>query len=516
MKIFLGAELFFESLYKLGIKTIFGLPGGYVLKIYDVMPAYAKKINHILTRHEQAATHMADGFSRASGLPGIILCTSGPAATNTVTGISTAYMDSVPVLIFTGQVPTPFLGSDAFQEADHIGITRSTTKHNTLVRKTIDLPKAIAEALHISNTGRKGPVLVDMPKDVLLGESQFRIPKKINLPNYIDEPKISQKSLRDFKIKLKKSKKPLLIFGRGACYQENTKNISFILKKFKIPSLTSLLSLGLVKSDVSFGMIGSSGSYASSKLIEDSDHIISVGCDINKILAKNSLKKKEMTIVDIDKTQLDPLTKKHLNINSSSVSFLNFMAKDIDSYEAEWSADFLLDIKSGNKKLENKEISKNKKAYIFSKISDILGKKAVICSDFSHEDVNLQQFYKFNDYRNNILSGGTGTPGYGFPAAIGATFSRPKAKVVSISSGTNFQFNMQEMIVALEQGLDLTIIVLNDKYLKKSLKYKGPDYKSLAESFGAKAYQCNFDSKIDSNLKKTLNLKGLVLLEIRI
>ena len=371
MKKFLGAELFFESLYKLGVKTIFGLPGGYVLKIYDVMPAYAKKINHILTRHEQAATHMADGFSRASGLPGIILCTSGPAATNTVTGISTAYMDSVPVLIFTGQVPTPFLGSDAFQEADHIGITRSTTKHNTLVRKAIDLPKAIAEALYISNTGRKGPVLVDMPKDVLLAESQFRIPKKINLPNYIDEPKISQKSLRDFKAKLKKSKKPLLIFGRGACYQENIKKISFILKKFKIPSLTSLLSLGLVGSDVSFGMIGSSGSYASSKLIHDSDHLISVGCDISKILPKKSFKKKEMTIVDIDKTQLDPAIKQCLNIYSSSVTFIDFMAKDIGLYEAEWSADFLANMRARNKEDEDNKISRNKKASIFNKISDI-------------------------------------------------------------------------------------------------------------------------------------------------
>ena len=168
MKKYLGAELFFESLYKLGIRIIFGLPGGYVLKIYDVMPSYSKKIKHILTRHEQAATHMADGFARASNLPGVIHCTSGPAATNTVTGIATAHIDSVPVLIFTGQVPVPFLGSDAFQEADHIGITRSCTKHNTLVRKTIDLPTAIAEALHISSTGRKGPVLVDMPKDCLL------------------------------------------------------------------------------------------------------------------------------------------------------------------------------------------------------------------------------------------------------------------------------------------------------------------------------------------------------------
>jgi acetolactate synthase-1/2/3 large subunit len=516
MKKFLGAELFFESLHGLGIKTIFGLPGGYVLKIYDVMPSYASKINHILTRHEQAATHMADGFSRASGLPGIILCTSGPAATNTVTGISTAYMDSVPVLIFTGQVPTPFLGSDAFQEADHIGITRSCTKHNTLVRKTKDLPRAIAEALHISNTGRKGPVLVDMPKDVLLGESEFNLPKKISLPNYIEEPKISKKVLNSFKSKLLRSKKPVLVFGRGACYQENLKNIVKILKNFNIPALTSLLSLGVVDSKVSFGMIGAAGSYASSRLIEDSDHIISVGCDIRKILPKSSLIKKEMTIVDIDSTQLDPLLKKNLNINCSSISFIEYLSKDIGNYKTEWGNKYLSQLRIKNNEAEVEEVSKDSKASIFRILSNLLGKSTVICSDFSYKDVNLQRFYKFSDYRNNILSGGNGTPGYGFPAAIGAKFSRPKSKVVSISTGTNFQFNMQEMIVALEQKLDLTIIVLNDKYSNKSMKYKGPDYKSLAESFGAKGYQFNFDSKIEKNLKKTLHVKGLVLIEVRI
>ena len=238
MKKFLGAELFFETLHKLGIKTIFGLPGGYVLKIYDVMPSYAKKINHILTRHEQAATHMADGFSRASGLPGIILCTSGPAATNTVTGISTAYADSVPVLIFTGQVPTPFLGSDAFQEADHIGITRTCTKHNTLVRKTIDLPKAIAEALYISNTGRKGPVLVDMPKDVLIGESVFNFPKNVKISSYEDSVNLKSTEYKNFMNAFKNSKKPLFILGRGACSSSSKKYIIKLLKKFKSPALT--------------------------------------------------------------------------------------------------------------------------------------------------------------------------------------------------------------------------------------------------------------------------------------
>ncbi len=305
-----------------------------------------------------------------------------------------------------------------------------------------------------------------------------------------------------------------MVFGRGSCYKENKKNISLFLKKYNIPSLTSLLSLGLVDSKDSFGMVGPHGSYSSSKLLEETDHLISVGCDIRKILRKKDLLKKNMTIVDIDKTVLDSSDKNNLSINISSINFIDFMLKNIGPYNTEWTHSFLKGLKNENVKKENKEISKNKKAFIFRKLSDILGDDVILCSDFSYDDVNLQQFYKFNDYKNSVLSGGNGTPGYGFPAAIGAKFSRPKNKVVSISSGNNFQFNMQEMIVALEQKLDLTVIVLNEKSSNKNLKYKGPDFKLLAESFGAKAYQFSFDSKIESNLKKTLNLKGLILIEV--
>ncbi|MGH7889054.1 MAG: thiamine pyrophosphate-binding protein, partial [Thermodesulfobacteriota bacterium] len=180
----IGAEMFFRTLIDQGVDVIFGLPGGYVLKVYDVMPKFANSIKHVLSRHEQGATHMADGYARASGRPGVVLCTSGPAATNTVTGIATAQMDSSPVVVFTGQVPTPYLGSDAFQEADHIGITRPCTKHNYLVRKTADLPRAMKEAFHIATTGRPGPVLVDMPKDVLIGEDEFVIPEELNIRGY--------------------------------------------------------------------------------------------------------------------------------------------------------------------------------------------------------------------------------------------------------------------------------------------------------------------------------------------
>lgn len=517
MKKFIGAELFFESLYNLGIRIIFGLPGGYVLKIYDVMPSYASKVKHILTRHEQAATHMADGFSRASGLPGIILCTSGPAATNTVTGISTAYMDSVPVLIFTGQVPTPFLGSDAFQEADHIGITRSCTKHNTLVRKTKDLPKAMAEALYISTTGRKGPVLVDMPKDVILGESDFKIPNKIKLSSYDENPTLIKRDLNSLKARLSKSKKPLLILGRGSCEDENIKNIKAFIRRFKIPTLTSVMALGLVEdSDYCFGMLENDITSVSYELIEQSDNIIVVGCDLNKIIPKAVLKNKKLTIVDIDKAMMNPTVESNLNIYCSSTSFFEKTKDELEPLEFEWEKEYLSKLLSKNLLNNKKVISKNKKAAIFAMLSELLKGEAVVCSDFSYEDVNLQKFIKFNNYKNNILSGGNGTPGYGFPAAIGAKFSRPKSKVISISSGNNFQFNMQEIIVALEQKLDLTIIVLNERFSDKKAKYKGPNFKSIGESFGAKSFQFNMDASLKSNLSKSLNRKGVVLIEVRI
>ncbi len=513
MKKFLGAELFFETLHKLGIKTIFGLPGGYVLKIYDVMPSYAKKINHILTRHEQAATHMADGFSRASGLPGIILCTSGPAATNTITGISTAYADSVPVLIFTGQVPTPFLGSDAFQEADHIGITRTCTKHNTLVRKTIDLPKAIAEALYISNTGRKGPVLVDMPKDVLIGESTFNFPKSVKISSYDDNIKLKNTEYKNFINAFKISKKPLFILGRGACSSDSQKHMRKILKKFKSPALTSILALGLISgSEYNCGVLDYDSSSISKNLIEESDLIISIGCDLPKIINIKKLQNKFIANINIDKVDLNVLNGSDINLHSDSSEFIKTLS-DENQIDFDWTDNEINEIRNNYKRNIKKEIDSNKKAKIFSLISNICPKDTIYCSDFSYDEVNLQKFLEISDYKNNLMSGGNGTPGYGFPAAIGATFSRPKSKVISISSGKNFQFNMQEMIVAVEQKINLTIVVINDS---SDEKYPGPNYKLLAESFNVRATRTKISTLSEKDLKKFLDYKGVTLIEILI
>ena len=513
MKKFLGAELFFETLHKLGIKTIFGLPGGYVLKIYDVMPSYAKKINHILTRHEQAATHMADGFSRASGLPGIILCTSGPAATNTVTGISTAYADSVPVLIFTGQVPTPFLGSDAFQEADHIGITRTCTKHNTLVRKTIDLPKAIAEALYISNTGRKGPVLVDMPKDVLISESVFNFPKNVKISSYEDSVNLKSTEYKNFMNAFKNSKKPLFILGRGACSSGSKKYIIKLLKKFKSPALTSILALGLIsESQYNCGVLDYSSSTISKNLIEEADLIVSIGCDLPKIINIEKLQNKLVANINIDKVDLNVVNRNDINLHSDSTEFMKVLS-DENIIDFDWTDEEIGQIQKNYKINIKKEINLNKKAKIFSLISEICPKDTIYCSDFSYDDVNLQKFLEISDYKNNLMSGGNGTPGYGFPAAIGATFSRPKSKVVSISSGKNFQFNMQEMIVAVEQKINLSIVVINDTTHEK---YPGPNYKLLAESFNVRATRTKISSLSKKYMKKFLDYKGVTLIEILI
>ncbi len=517
MKKFLGAELFFESLYDLGIRTIFGLPGGYVLKIYDVMPSYSKKINHVLTRHEQAATHMADGFSRASGLPGIILCTSGPAATNTITGITTAYSDSVPVLVFTGQVPTPFLGSDAFQEADHIGITRSCTKHNTLVRKTVDLPKAIAEALFISNTGKKGPVLVDMPKDVLISESEYKMPKEVKIKSYSPKVPLKNSEYESFRKVLTASKRPLLIFGKGACSDFNKKLISKFLNKSKLPAMSSIMSLGLIDgtNKFNFGVVGEGGSAVSEDLINKADLIVSVGCDLIKIVPESNLKSKDIVVVNIDKANFNARTKGNMNIHTDSDNFIEKLSAE-KGLSFEWEADNLQKLREKYLNSQEKEAKTNKRAGIFKLISNLSPKNSVFCSDFSYEDVILQKFLSVSDFKDSILSGGNGTPGYGFPAAIGATFARPKSKVISISSGINFQFNMQELIVTLEQKIDLTIVVLNEKKNKQK-KYSGPDYKSLGESFGVKSHQLSYNDKnFENNFKKFFNHKGTALIEILI
>ncbi len=536
----IGAEMFFETLLHQGIDVVFGLPGGYVLKVYDVMPKYLDRMKHVLARHEQGATHMADGYARASGRPGVVLCTSGPAATNTVTGIATAQMDSSPIVVFTGQVPLPYLGSDAFQEADHIGITRPCTKHNYLVRETRELPKAMLEAFHIAGSGRPSPVLVDMPKDVLIGEDEFIIPEDINIRGYKPVTKGHPGQIKKAVELMLAAKKPLIFGGGGLIWSDASAELIEFAHRLQIPVTSTLMGLGAYPSDdpLYISMLGMHGSYAANMAVHESDLVISIGARFDDRATGGNFEKfapnAKIIHIDIDPATID----KNINVDCPIVGdakevliqILELLPSEIKLNRKKW----LSQIKDWDKKhpmTYNQNGDKILTTYVIDTLSKITNGEAIIVSDVGQHQMWVAQFYKFKRPRTHITSGGLGTMGFGFPAAMGAKFARPNETVISVCGDGSFQMNFQELATAVENDMDLKIIVLNNRHHGmvrqwQTMFYEGnysasyfevlPDFVKLAESFGARGLRIERPENLESSLKEGLSMEGVVLMEIMV
>lgn len=536
----IGAQMFFETLLDQGIDVVFGLPGGYVLKVYDVMTGYEDRIKHVLARHEQAATHMADGYARASGKPGVVLCTSGPAATNTVTGIATAQMDSSPIVIFTGQVPTQYLGSDAFQEADHIGITMPCTKHNYLVRRTADLPKIMKEAFHIATTGRPSPVLVDMPKDVLLGEDELNIPKDVNIRGYKPNLKGNKAQIKRAVELIKKAKKPLIFGGGGIIIANATKELYDFVQRLQVPVCLTLMGLGAYPANdpLYVNFLGMHGSYAANMAVHDSDLIIAIGARFDDRATGGNFEKfaPNANIIHID---IDPATiDKNIHVDCPIVGdakiilqqLMEALPADIDTDRKEW----LSQIDDWDKKhpLTFKQNGdKIQTTFAIDMLSNITKGNAIIVSDVGQHQMWLAQFYKFQRPRTWINSGGLGTMGFGFPAAMGAKFARPEEQVIAVCGDGSFQMNFQELATAVENHMDLKIVLFNNQHHGMVRQWQTmffnnnysaskfevlPDFVKLAESFGAKGLRASKPEELEATFKEGLNTDGVVLMEIMV
>ncbi len=535
----IGAEMFFETLLAEGVDVVFGLPGGYVLKVYDVLPKYEKRgLKHVLSRHEQGATHMADGYARASGRPGVVLCTSGPAATNTVTGIATAQMDSSPVVIFTGQVPTPYLGSDAFQEADHIGITRPCTKHNTLVRRTRDLPRAVKEAFYIASTGRPGPVLVDMPKDVLVGEDEYVLPEEVSIRGYKPYPKPHLGQIKKALSLLRDSKRPVIFGGGGLIWADASEELIEFAHRFQIPVTTTLMGLGAYPSadPLFISMLGMHGSYAANMAVHESDLIISIGARFDDRATGGNFERfapnAKIVHIDIDPSTIDKNIKVHCPIVGDAKQVLRLMLElspaDLEVDRKEWFASIERWQREHPLTYQQSD-TKIKTSWAVALLSDLTGGDAVIVTDVGQHQMWVAQFYKFQRPRTHITSGGLGTMGFGFPAAIGAKFARPDERVIAVCGDGSFQMNMQELCTAVEHDLDLKIIVFNNRHHGmvrqwQTLFFDGnysssyfevlPDFVKLAEAFGAKGMRCVRPEELEPTLREALSTPGVVLVEV--
>ena len=528
-----GAEIFIQSLIKEGVEVIFGYPGGVVLSIYDAL--YDSPIRHVLTRHEQAAAHAADGYARATGKVGVCIATSGPGATNLVTGIATAYMDSVPIVAFTGQVPTSIVGTDAFQEADIVGITRPITKHNYLVKDVNELARTIKEAFHIARTGRPGPVLIDLPKDVIGSVGEFKYPERVELLGY--KPTYSGnigQVIRACK-EIVRAKRPVIYAGGGIIISQATEELRKLAEKTQIPVTTTLLGLGGFPADhpLFLGMLGMHGTYYANMAVTNADLLIAIGTRFDdRVTGKiDEFAPKALIIhVDIDPSSISKNIKVHIPIVGDAKDVIKKMLNELDKYENQWEAirkDWLKQIEYWKENYPLTYVNSNKvikPQYVIEKIWELTKGDAIITTEVGQNQMWTSQFYKFNQPRRLLSSGGLGTMGYGFAAAIGAQIGCPDKIVFDIAGDGSFQMNIQELATAVQNRLPIKIAILNNQFLgmvrqwqelfynkrySESCLVNSPDFVKIAEAYGAVGLRAREPAEVVPVLEKALSIKDV-------
>ncbi|MFN3407041.1 MAG: biosynthetic-type acetolactate synthase large subunit [Caldimicrobium sp.] len=537
-----GAKMIVEALKREGVEVIFGYPGGAVIDIYDELYK-TQEIHHVLVRHEQGAAHAADGFARSTGKVGVALVTSGPGATNTITGIATAYMDSIPVVILTGQVPTKLIGNDAFQEVDTTGITRPITKHNFLVKKIEALPNILKAAFYIAKTGRPGPVLVDIPKDIQQSKGEFNYPEEIHLrsynPNY--EPHMKQIE-RAYQL-LEQAERPVFLIGGGVISSGASEEVKELAEKLHLPVTMTLMGLGGFPGDhdQSLGMLGMHGTYYANMAVANCDVLLAVGARFDdRVTGKVDAFAPNAKIIHID---IDPTSiQKNVPVDvpivgdcKRSLERLLEIIKSVGKPKKYWKERFKewweqIDIWRRRYPLTYKEDPNYiKPQFVIEKLYELTKGEAIVCTEVGQNQMWAAQFYKFKYPRTLITSGGLGTMGFGFPAAIGAQMGNPGKIVIDVAGDGSIQMNIQELATAMDQKLPIKILILNNGYLGmvrqwQELFYERrysavkfitqPDFVKLAEAYGAVGIRITKPQEVEPTLKKALSMDKLVILDI--
>ncbi len=535
-----GAQILMEVLKDEGVDTIFGFPGGAVIDIYDELAK--TDIRHILVRHEQGAVHAADGYARAGGKVGVCLVTSGPGATNTVTGIASAYMDSIPVVIITGQVPTSLIGNDAFQEVDIVGITRPCTKHNYLVQSTEDLARIIKEAFYLAQSGRPGPVLVDLPKDVVKGKIDYVPQKDVKLKSYNPTYQPNMKQLRKVVELIEQAEKPVIFAGGGIILSKASEELTKLARKTRMPVTTSLMGLGAFPGTdpLWLGMIGMHGTYRANMSTGACDLMIAVGVRFDdRVTGKTDSFASQSKIVhiDIDPTSIRkniPVTIPVVGDCNTSLKHLNQLIDQIDlgdiSTKRKPWLDQIEQWKSTNP-LAYKQQDTIKPQYVIEKLYEITNGDAIITTEVGQNQMWAAQYYHFDSPNHFITSGGLGCMGFGLPAAIGAQIACPDKLVVDVAGDGSIQMNIQEMAVAVQCCLPVKVVVLNNSYLGmvrqwQELFYEkryacthmdhAPDFVKLAEAYGAVGLRATKPEEVESVLKEGLSIAQPVIMDFRV
>ena len=543
MKQITGAQAVVQCLREEDVKTIFGYPGGAVIDLYDTLME-ATDIEHILVRHEQAAVHAADGYARVTGKVGVALLTSGPGATNGVTGIATAYLDSIPIVVLTGQVPTPLIGNDAFQEVDIVGITRPCTKHNFLVNKKEELVQVLREAFHIARSGRPGPVLVDLPKDLLNSLVPFEEKTVIEMhnyqPTYEPHPDQIAKACR----LIMEAKKPVLYVGGGVILSDAYRELREVAIKLDIPVTMTLMGLGAFPGnhELSMGMLGMHGTYTANMAVSQCDLLISVGARFDdRVTGTVDTFASNATIVhiDIDPTSISKNVKVDVPIvadckcaltainnwfdNEQSISL-----KDEKNRHQQWFAQIKSWMAEHPLTYINDDSDIIKPQFVVEMLDKLTNGEAIIATEVGQHQMWAAQFYHYNHPRHFLTSGGLGTMGYGFPAAIGAKMAMPEKTVIDIAGDASIQMNIQELATVKQYNCPIKIAILNNQFLGmvrqwQELFYEkryastimdiAPDFVDLAHAYGAVGLRATKKDEVEEVIKKALAIENTVVMD---
>ena len=536
-----GAQILMECLKKEGVDLIFGFPGGAVIDIYDELPKHP--IRHILVRHEQAAIHAADGYARASGKVGVCLVTSGPGATNTVTGIATAYMDSIPLVIFTGQVPTHLIGNDAFQEADIVGITRPCTKHNYLVKNVADLAETIKQAFYIARTGRPGPVLIDLPKDVVYATTEFSYPESISIRSYNPNYSPNRKQLRKAAELLAQSSRPVIYAGGGVVSSNSAQELTSLAEQCSLPVTTTLMGLGAFPGDHSLwlGMLGMHGTYTANMAVNNCDLLLSIGARFDdRVTGRISSFASGAKIIhiDIDPTSISKNVVVDVPIVADCKLALVGLLEELGKVsDVDWATRFapwnesLVEMRSTYPLTYAKEGEWIKPQSVVEKVFALSDGQAIVSTEVGQNQMWAAQFFTYRHPRTLLTSGGLGTMGYGFPAAIGAQLAFPDKLVVDIAGDGSIQMNIQELATAVSYQIPVKIIILNNGFLGmvrqwQELFYKknycatclhtNPDFVALAKAYGAEGFLIEKHEDLEPTLRAAFAHPGPVIVDVRV
>lgn len=533
-----GSQALILSLLEEGVETIFGYPGGAIMPIYDALYDFKDEVNHILTRHEQGAVHAAEGYARVTGRAGVCFATSGPGATNLMTGIADAMIDSTPLVCITGQVASPLLGTDAFQESDVVGMSIPVTKWNYQVTTAEEIPEAIAQAFYIAQTGRPGPVLIDITKDAQFGELDFKYVKCKKIRSYVPETPVDPFKIKEAAKLINAAKRPLVLFGQGVIIGNAEEEFKTFIEKTGIPAAWTLLGLSALPSDhiLNVGMLGMHGNYGPNLLTNEADVIIAVGMRFDdRVTGKVSeyAKKAKIIHLEIDPAEIDKIIKADVAVVGNSKKSLKMLTDNVNkNSHNDWVARFRDCDYTENDKIIHKELFPEKPGLTMGEVIRITADKtnheAILVSDVGQHQMVASRYFKFKKSKSNVTSGGLGTMGFALPASIGAQLGAPDRTVVAVIGDGGFQMTIQELGTIAQNKLPVKIIILNNNFLGMVRQWQqmffekrysftelqNPDFITIAKGFGIEGHKVEVRDDLEAGINKMIDHDGPYLLEV--